>query len=358
MDPDTAEIFNTRYTRSIVNSCAKLSYDHAQAVIEKRDKNWDDLKADFPEIHNGFTVNDIAEVIVKLQKLALVMRCNRKANGALKIDQPKLSYKFAKDDQRMEAPVDFAKYCLKDSNRLIEEFMLLANIYVAKYIYEKFPDISLLRHHDVPNENGLKKLTTILNKQNIQLDTSSSAALSKSMENLIAFAKYPNAMNAVINHMVSKTMTRAKYFCSFMAENPDAFWHYALSTPIYTHFTSPIRRYADILVHRVLNAALNYEPVPSRTPDEVQELANICNVQKYSAKIAGDDSSNLYFMHFMKSLKSKPMLAGVVGIYEFNLEIVLIDTGHLIKVYYKVIIFMLYTCFLITAHLNLNLKTI
>ncbi|CAG9801407.1 unnamed protein product [Chironomus riparius] len=336
MDLDTAEIFNTRYTRSIVNSCGKLSYDHAQAVIEKKDKNWDDLKADFPEIHNGFTVAEIAQKIVKLQKLSLIMQSNRKKSGALKIDQPKLYYIFAKDDhQRMETPVDFAKYCQRDSNRLIEEFMLLANIYVAKFIYEKFPDISLLRQHDIPNENGLRKLTNVLNKHNIQIDTSSSAAISLSMENLIAFAKHPNAMNAAINHMVSKTMTRAKYFCSFMAESPDAFWHYALSTPIYTHFTSPIRRYADILVHRVLNAALNYEAVPSRTPDEIQELANICNVQKYNAKLAGDDSSNLYFMHFMKSLKSKAMIAGVVGIYEFNLEIVLIDTGHLIKVYYK-----------------------
>ncbi|XP_070501884.1 DIS3-like exonuclease 2 isoform X2 [Chironomus tepperi] len=335
MDPETAEIFNTRYTRSIVNSCGKLSYDHAQAVIEKKDKNWDDLKADFPVIYNGFTVADVAEVIVKLQNLAVVMRSNRKANGALKIDQPKLYFKFEKDDQRMETPVDFANYIQKDSNRLIEEFMLLANIYVAKFIYEKFPDISLLRQHDAPNENALNKLIKILNKQKIQFDTSSSAALSKSIENLVASARYPNAMRTSINQMVSKTMTRARYFCSSMAKNPDAFWHYALSTPIYTHFTSPIRRYADILVHRVLNAALNYEPVPSRTPDEVQKLANICNIQKYNAKLAGDDSSNLYLIHFIKALQSKLMTACIVGIYEFNFEIVLLDTGHVIKVYYK-----------------------
>jgi len=87
---------------------------------------------------------------------------------------------------------------------------------------------------------------------------------------------------------------------------------------------------------RVLNAALGYEAPPSRTPDEVNQLANVCNSQKYLAKMAGDDSSNLYFMHFIKSAKSKAMRAAVMGIYEFNLEVVLIDTGHSIKIFYKV----------------------
>lgn len=336
MNPETADIYKTRFTRSIINSSAKLNYDHAQKVIEKKNQDWSEIQSEFPEIHNGFTVSDIADVIVRLQKIAIILRADRKSKGALKIDQPKLMFLFGKENQRMEAPIDFAKYTTKDSNRLIEEFMLLANINVAKFIHSHFPDISLLRQHDAPNENGLKKLTKVLTKHNVQLDTSSSRALSMSMENLITFAKHPNAMNAVLNHMVSKTMTRAKYFCSSTVESEEAFWHYALSTPIYTHFTSPIRRYADILVHRVLNAALKYEAAPSRTPDEVQVLANICNVQKYNAKLAGDDSSNLYFMHFIKALKSKSMLAGVVGIFEFNLEIVLVDTGHLLKVYYKV----------------------
>lgn len=250
MNGETAEIINTKFTRSVLNSCAKLSYDHAQMVIESKDQDWSKLEAEFPEIHNGFTVGDVANVIVKLQNLAVVMRENRKANGALKIDQPKIAFKFDKDDQRMEAPVDFFKYSIKDSNRLIEEFMLLANISVAKFIYEKFPEISLLRQHDPPNEGGLKKLVKTLNKNGIEIDTSSSSALSASMERLVACSKAKSGMNAVLNLMVSKTMTRARYFCSETAKDEQDFWHYALSIPMYTHFTSPIRRYADVLVHR------------------------------------------------------------------------------------------------------------
>lgn len=250
MKPDTAEIVSTRFTRSIMNSCGKLSYDHAQMVIDKEDSNWSDLEKHFPEIYNGFTVADVANVIQKLQKLAVIMRNKRKDNGALKIDQPKISFKFRKDDERMTAPTSFFQYTTKDSNRLIEEFMLLANISVAKFISEKFPDISLLRNHDPPNENGLKKLVTNLQKHGIAIDTSSSAALSASMEHLIANAPNQAGMNAALNLMVSKTMQRARYFCSDTVKETDGFWHYALSIPIYTHFTSPIRRYADVLVHR------------------------------------------------------------------------------------------------------------
>lgn len=149
MKGDTAEIVSTKFSRSVLNSCAKLSYEQAQVVIDKGDHEWSILVNQFPEIHNGFKIDDVANVIVQLQKLAVIMRNNRKLNGSLKIDQPKLSFKFNKDDQRMETPVDFFQYLQRDSNRLIEEFMLLANISVAKFIYEKFPTISLLRHHEV-----------------------------------------------------------------------------------------------------------------------------------------------------------------------------------------------------------------
>ena len=250
MKAETAEIINTRFTRSVVNSCAKLSYDHAQAVLEKENHNWSELEKDFPEIYNGFTVSDVAEIILKLQKIAVILRAKRKENGSLKIDQPKIAFKFDKDDQRMEAPVDFFQYCIKDSNRLIEDFMLLANISVAKFIYEKFPEISLLRHHLPPKENNLQKLVHTLQKSGIAIDVSSASSLSASMERLIGSSHATDGMNAVLNLMVSKTMTRAAYFCSSFADGEGDFWHYALSMPIYTHFTSPIRRYADVMVHR------------------------------------------------------------------------------------------------------------
>ena len=81
---------------------------------------------------------------------------------------------------------------------------------------------------------------------------------------------------------------------------------------------------------------MNYTPKPSRTPDELQKLAINCNVQKYNAKLAGDGSSNLYFMHFVKDQKKIQTTASILGIFQTHLEVVLIGTGHVVKVTFKV----------------------
>lgn len=206
MHEETAEVISTRFTRSIVNSCAKLSYDHAQMFIENP-TNWTDKQEEFPVIHNDFTIDDIAHVTLKLQNLALILRNNRKEKGALKIDQPKLAFSFNKDS---DAPTGFFKYPMKDSNRLIEEFMLLSNISVAKFIFEKFPLISLLRNHNPPNSNGIQKLLQNFMKFGVEMDITSSRTISESIEKIVGSAPSTAAMNAVINCLTSKTMTRAK----------------------------------------------------------------------------------------------------------------------------------------------------
>lgn len=206
INEETAEILSTRFTRSIVNSCAKLSYDHAQMIIENP-TSWMDKQEEFPMIHNNFTINDIAHVTLKLQKLALILRNNRKEKGALKIDQPKLAFSFNKDS---DAPTGFFKYPMRDSNRLIEEFMLLSNISVAKFIFEKFPLISLLRNHNPPNSNGIQKLMQNFMKFGVEMDFTSSRSLSESIEKVVGSAPSTAGMNAVINCLTSKTMTRAK----------------------------------------------------------------------------------------------------------------------------------------------------
>jgi DIS3-like exonuclease 2 len=86
----------------------------------------------------------------------------------------------------------------------------------------------------------------------------------------------------------------------------------------------------------VLAAAIGCEPVPARSPDDLQKLANRCNVQKYNAKLAGEHSSALYFMHYVQSKGSLRMKAAVMSVYQFNLEVILTETGDVIKVYYKV----------------------
>lgn len=141
-------------------------------------------------------------------------------------------------------------YELKESNRLIEEFMLLANMSVAKQICEFFPEQALLRRHEEPLEKRMTEFITHMNKIGLELDASSSGALQASMD-----AIQDPDVRKVVRLLVIKPMHRAKYICSGML-SPNKYHHYALNAPLYTHFTSPIRRYADIIVHRLLEASL------------------------------------------------------------------------------------------------------
>lgn len=125
-----------------------------------------------------------------------------------------------------------------------------------------------------------------------------------------------------------------RYFCSDQIENEKQLWHFALSIPIYTHFTSPIRRYPDILVHRLLAAGLNYTSPPKSTPDELHLIAKTCNDMKYNAKIAGEHSSELYFLHYVKSKGSLVEKAVVVDAFQASCEAVLVTSGYKVQIPY------------------------
>lgn len=135
---------------------------------------------------------------------------------------------------------------------------------------------------------------------------------------------------AVLNHLLAKPMTRARYFCTgHVGECP--FSHFALSVPLYTHFTSPIRRYADIMVHRLLAACLKYRSVSAWTPAIVADIAEICNRQKYLAKRAGEASSELFLAHYVE--QRQPYVADtiVVDARERSVDVLVLSTGSIVR---------------------------
>lgn len=138
---------------------------------------------------------------------------------------------------------------------------------------------------------------------------------------------------AVLNHLFAKPMKRANYFCATSDLPMEAYWHYALHIPCYTHFTSPIRRYADIMVHRLLAASLGYAKRPLWKKDFVSKIANNCNTKKYDAKKAGDASMELYLAHFVE--KNQPFVqdAVVADVREKFFEVIVLATGSVVRMY-------------------------
>lgn len=234
-----ARVIGTWFGRTVIKSCAKLAYSDAQAVIEGGH-----LPA---EKVQGHELADVESDILTLQSLAVKMRKRRFENGALKIDNPKLS--FSLDSNGL--PTDANNYEQKDAHRLIEEFMLQANMAVGQKIAAGLPDVALLRRHDKPIDRRIEGFQSRAKSMGFEeIDISSGGALFKSLQ-----AIENKSDREALETLATKSMLRAKYFCTGMVDI-SKYAHYALNVPLYTHFTSPIRRYADVIVHRQLEAVL------------------------------------------------------------------------------------------------------
>eukprot|EP00099_Drosophila_melanogaster_P027001 NP_728490.1 Dis3 like 3'-5' exoribonuclease 2, isoform C [Drosophila melanogaster] len=318
------------FCRTVINSCSQFAYEHAQKIIDNPNERF--TENDFPTILNGFNPDDIRNRVLWLHDIASSIRKTRLDNGALTINNAKLRFLL---DPITGEPLSFEVEKQREANRLIEEFMLLANQAVARFIHDSFPDIAVLRNHPPPLIKSLKALREKLLALGFELDYSSSKALQESMVRLCNEAPNPVAMNACLSQLLMKPMARATYFCSEGKSEPADLWHYALSIPIYTHFTSPIRRYPDILVHRLLAAALKYCTPPKRTPDDLHTLTKLANERKYNAKKAGEDSGNLYFKRYVHNKQGIYMRAVVIEIFQHMMNVVTLESGHVISINYK-----------------------
>ncbi|TPX69416.1 hypothetical protein SpCBS45565_g02427 [Spizellomyces sp. 'palustris'] len=279
------------FGRTIIKSCAKLSYDHAQRLIDGKD--WEGLPQ--VEINGSTTIEDIKGDVLRLYEFSKMMRRRRFENGALSIQNAKLW--FAIDDYGN--PVSTGVYEIKDSNKLIEEFMLLANMAVAQKISSRFSNSALLRNHRKPLKKSMDEFVAFAAKLGYTIDSSTSASLQTSFESI------PHAFQrSVLQQLCIKPMQRAKYFCTGAVDITN--WHhYALSVPLYTHFTSPIRRYCDVMVHRMLEAAIENDEYDVYHTKEVALVAKQCNDRKDASKDAQEASQKLFLCAYLKRLCEK-----------------------------------------------------
>ncbi|KAH7908909.1 hypothetical protein BJ138DRAFT_1156546 [Hygrophoropsis aurantiaca] len=270
-----ADIVNVRFTKSVIASKAAFEYEEAQ--VRKDDPNLSD---------------PITQGVRLLNTLARKLKAKRMAAGALNLASPEV--KIHLDSSESSDPIDVEQKELRETNSLVEEFMLLANISVAKKIEESFPQTAVLRRHLPPPSTNFEKLQDILRKRKgIPLDVSSSRALADSLDQCVDPSE--PAFNTLVRIMATRCMLSAEYFCSGSVSR-DTFGHYGLASPIYTHFTSPIRRYADVLAHRQLAAAIGYTPLhPTlHAKANVERIMDTVNRRHRMAQMAGRASVEFY----------------------------------------------------------------
>lgn len=277
--PD-AEIVSASFTKSVIRSREAFSYEQAQLRI-------DDVAQKDP-----LTIG-----MRTLLSLSKKLRQKRMNAGALNLASPEVR---VQTESETSDPADVKTKELLDTNSLVEEFMLLANISVAGKIYSAFPQTALLRRHAAPPKTNFEELANQLKvKRGLELHTESSKAVADSLDACTDPSE--PFFNTLVRIMATRCMMSAEYFCSGTQAYPD-FRHYGLASEIYTHFTSPIRRYADLVAHRQLAAAIDHEQLDA-TLHSKSKLEGVCkniNVRHRNAQMAGRASIEYYVGQALK----------------------------------------------------------
>lgn len=283
MDED-ANILSVDYTKSIIASREAFAYEEAQIRIDDQTKQ-----------------DDLTKGMRILLKLSKKLKQKRLDAGALNLASPEVK---VHTDSETSDPSEVEIKKLLDTNSLVEEFMLCANISVARKIYEAFPQVAMLRRHAEPPATNFEQLNDVLRiKKGLSISTESSKSLADSLDRCVD-PKDPY-FNTLIRIMATRCMMAAEYFASGNFSYSD-FRHYGLAVDIYTHFTSPIRRYCDVVAHRQLAAAIGYEPLHEVHMDKSKMDLVVKNINKRhrNAQFAGRASIEYYVGQVMKNNQS------------------------------------------------------
>jgi protein SSD1 len=307
LDPEGNRV-TTSYAKGVINSCGKLAYEDAQEVIEGRH-----LPSDVT-IYGDHEVSTIEQNILHLFNLSQKMRKRRFDSGAIQVNRLKLS--IISDESGF--PESFYVYKGKESNKLIEEFMLLANMSVAEKIYEEYPAEAMMRSHPLPIQERLEVFSDFSEKIHRPFLGQTSSELTAYFDSI----KDPIEKMCLENMAVKTFLMRAKYLCNNDNSDPAVLHHFALNVDYYTHFTSPIRRYPDLVVHRQLMAIIqgDKEFNHGKNKESISNIAYQCNDAKFKAKIAQEQSTQLYLAHYIHkqiSLTKQPIRT--TG-YIFNMD--------------------------------------
>jgi ribonuclease R len=303
------------FGRTVINSNHRFSYEQAQAIIESVNKTKEEvgpilvqdagLTMDYMGSHN------LASAIIALDKIAKKMRKGRSKKGSISFDKQEVKFKLDENNK----PVGIHFKVAKDSNKLIEEFMLLANRHVAQYINSRgLPNVN--RAHDKPNDEKLANLKDFISQFGYEIRIDTPEETTRTLNQLLIDVR-GTAEEDMINNLVVRTMQKANYTTKNIG-------HYGLGFKDYSHFTSPIRRYPDVITHRLLGLYLENKP----TLPKIEKLETRCqHLSEREKKAQKAERDSIKFMQcvYMSENIGKVFKGIVSSVTDYGIFVEILD---------------------------------
>ena len=313
---DKTQIINQWFGRTVTYSDQRFAYEEAQSIIEncKLSNSYQSytMPSNISISDNEYEVTpEIVEATLKLNQFAKILRKKRMKQGAISFDR--IEVKFNLDQEANPVGVFFKKS--KDANKLIEEFMLLANRKVAEFIglsQRKATNKTFIyRVHDEPDVEKLASLQNMIHKFGYKINTDTKETTSQSLNKLLKDVD-GKAESNMIETLTIRTMSKAVYTTQNIG-------HYGLAFDYYSHFTSPIRRYPDVMTHRLLQHYLNKGESPKA--DLYEEKSKHSSKREELASKAERSSIKYMQVKYMQNHKDEIFEGVITGVTEWGIYV-------------------------------------
>ena len=314
---DTGEVLKWRLVHTVIRSNRRFAYEEVQKILEDNGVV-DGTGKPAPKAPKGGYKGEFADELILLDRMAKILREKRFANGSVRFEREELHF----DIDETGKPIRCYFKISKDANKLIEEFMLLANRSVAESIGKVPKGVKAktlpYRIHDSPDPLKLENLREVISKFGYKLKTSGTkGAISKSLNALITDCIGTREQN-LIQTVALRAMMKARYSVHNIG-------HYGLAFDYYTHFTSPIRRYPDTMVHRLLTRY--QQGGRSANKEHYEELCEHSSDMEQTAANAERDSIKYKMVEFMSDKIGNVYEAHISGIQSYGIYCE-IDENH------------------------------
>lgn len=295
---ESGRIMRHEFSNAVINSHARLTYNQVHAMMEKNDAR---MRKQF---------EPIVPQLIHLYDLYRVLQAARKERGAIDFDMPETKIVFG-SDRKIEKIVPYERF---ESHRVIEECMLAANICAARYL-DKHKQPGLYRVHEGPTEEKLNDLRRFLNEMGLKMPGHRDPVPGDYAHILRAIQDRPDMH--MIQTVLLRSMSQAVY-------SPDNKGHFGLAYEAYAHFTSPIRRYPDLLVHRAIKQLLKHKQ-PQVDEGTLVKVGEHCSMTERRADDATNEVKDWLKCEFMLDKVGKEFPATVSGVTNFGIFAELTD---------------------------------